>query len=248
VSRPASDHGLTGISPTRGRPVVYLGPTLPLEEARGILEADYRDPAQQGDVHRALAADPRPAAIGLVDGLWGAVPTVWHVELRAALALGVPVYGAGSLGAIRAAELQGTGMIGVGRVYRAYASGELEDDDEVAVAHAGVEDGWRMTSAPMVDIRATVGAAVRAGTLDPARADRIVQGAKARHFTDRVWPWNLPRVSVKAQDARQMLVQMADDLAHNRRGAVAPWIPTDFALNAWERDTGTEAPTWVAVT
>src|SRR5688572_32760283 len=48
---------------------------------------------------------------------------------------GVRVFGAASMGALRAAELQPFGMIGVGQVFQAYRRGHLTDDDEVAVAH-----------------------------------------------------------------------------------------------------------------
>lgn len=220
------------------RPVVYLGPTLPAEEARAILDADYRAPVEQGDVHRALAESP-PSAIGIVDGLWGTVPTVWHCEIRCALSRGVPVYGAGSLGALRAAELHGFGMVGVGRVFEAYLHGRLEDDDEVAIAHTGPESGYTPVSAAMVDIRATVATAVHAGTLTPDKADRIVRAAKARHFSERAWPWGIPQRSLKAEDARAMLTRMRDDVAGPP--VTPPWEPTDFWLEAWTRDTGKEA-------
>jgi len=234
---------VTRHQPATGRVVVYLGPTLPVAEARSILDATYLDPVQQGDVHRVLAHDPLPAAIGIVDGLWGTVPTVWLCELRYALHRGVRCYGAGSLGALRAVELADEGMVGVGTVYAAFQAGGLEDDDEVAVAQAGVEDGWRAASAAMVDIRATLAAAVRARAIEAGKADRIVRAAKRRHFADRMWPEGLERVSVKAEDARAMLVRMRDDLARDVPpwwGPVA-WEPTDAWVEAWERDTGLEA-------
>lgn len=31
------------------KPIIYLGPTLPRDEAVKILDADYRDPAKKGD-------------------------------------------------------------------------------------------------------------------------------------------------------------------------------------------------------
>ena len=51
---------------------------------------------------------------------------------------GVHVFGAASMGALRAAELDGFGMRGIGRIYAAYRDGywpgydePFEDDDEV---------------------------------------------------------------------------------------------------------------------
>jgi len=37
------------------------------------------------------------------------------------------------MGALRASELDDMGMIGVGKVYKAYKFGEIESDDDVAV-------------------------------------------------------------------------------------------------------------------
>ena len=46
---------------------------------------------------------------------------------------GVKVYGASSMGALRASELDTLGMVGVGYVYTQYATGEVDSDDDVAV-------------------------------------------------------------------------------------------------------------------
>ena len=74
---------------------------------------------------------------------------VWHKELLWAMSQGVHVLGAGSIGALRAAEPEAFGMVGEGRIFEAYRSGVLEpyyrpfeDDDEVAVVHAPAELGY----------------------------------------------------------------------------------------------------------
>jgi hypothetical protein len=69
--------------------VVFLGPTLAHDEARSVLEADYRPPAGHGDVLRA--ALERPRAIALVDGVFERGPAVWHKELLFALSEGIHV-------------------------------------------------------------------------------------------------------------------------------------------------------------
>ena len=80
--------------------IVFLGPSLPLHEARRILPATYRPPAAQGDVYRA--ALERPWGIGIVDGYFERVPAVWHKEILWALQQGIHVFGAASIGALRA--------------------------------------------------------------------------------------------------------------------------------------------------
>ena len=111
--------------------VLFLGPTLAAEEAQAALAAAgagdgvvLLPPAAQGDVYRAVR-DYRPAVIGLVDGCFHQVPAVWHKEILWAMASGVAVYGAASMGALRAAELQAFGMIGIGKIFDAYRSGRF---------------------------------------------------------------------------------------------------------------------------
>ena len=61
----------------------------------------------------------RPAVIGIIDGYFEIVPTVWHKEILWAMAQGIHVFGAASIGALRAAELDAFGMRGIGRIYEA---------------------------------------------------------------------------------------------------------------------------------
>ena len=91
---------------------------------RAILDADYRPPAKQGDICRAVQ-ERGPDAVALIDGYFEQVPAVWHKEILWAMKLGVQVYGASSMGALRAAELQQFGMIGVGKIFEAYVSGRF---------------------------------------------------------------------------------------------------------------------------
>ena len=60
-------------------------------------------PSAQGDVYRV--AQERPSAIGIVDGYFEGVLSVWHKEILWAMAEGIHVFGSASMGALRAAEL-----------------------------------------------------------------------------------------------------------------------------------------------
>jgi hypothetical protein len=113
--------------------------------------------------------------------------SVWHKEILYALERGVAVYGSSSMGALRVAETAAFGAVGVGAIFRAYASGELTDDDEVAVAVAGAEFGHRALSDAMVNIRASLAAARDAGVIDAPRHDQLVKLAKARFFPERTY-------------------------------------------------------------
>ena len=100
---PVASHGWYAMTA-----VMFAGPSL--WDMRGKIPEGITvlPPAQCGDL---LAAWRNGATrIGLVDGLFGTCRSVWHKEILAVLAAGVPVLGAASLGALRAAECAPFGM------------------------------------------------------------------------------------------------------------------------------------------
>jgi hypothetical protein len=167
------------------RTVVFVGPSLPLTEARAILpRAVYLPPARQADLLSAVETY-QPDVIGLIDGAFGTASSVWHKEILYAIERGARVYGAASMGALRAIELASFGMLGIGEIYTSYASGALTDDDEVAVAHADATDGYRALTLPLVNLRATLNLARSDGRISAAEHDLLLKAAKSLYFADR---------------------------------------------------------------
>lgn len=167
---------------------VFLGPSLRVEEARQVLpDAEYLPPVAMGDVY-ALVERRAPRAIAIIDGLFERTPAVWHKEILYALSRGVRVYGAASMGALRAAELASFGMIGVGHIFEAFRDGELEDDDEVTVVHGPAEYGFRTLSDAMVNLRHGLAMAEREGCITERTRGLLVAEAKAMFYPDRAWP------------------------------------------------------------
>lgn len=165
--------------------VVFVGPSLGPEAVRTIAGAELLPPAAQGDVYRAALG--KPFAIGLIDGFFDGVPSVWHKEILWAMSQGIHVVGGASMGALRAAELAAFGMEGEGAIYQAFRDGELQDDDEVAVAHQSDGRCYRVFSEAMVNIRATVDEALRLGVVSPYTAAVVVRAAKQTFYTERRW-------------------------------------------------------------
>lgn len=165
--------------------IIFLGPSLPVSEARAILDAEYLPPAAMGDLYAALTKSP--VAIGLIDGVFEQVPAVWHKEVLFALSKGVHVFGASSMGALRAAELSAFGMRGVGQVFEALASGELEDDDEVAVAHSPASHGFAPLSEAMVNIRFGLARAEKASVISRETHRALLPLVKAQFYPERSW-------------------------------------------------------------
>ncbi|MGK3967063.1 TfuA-like protein [Sorangium sp. So ce118] len=212
---------------------IFTGPTLSAEEGLRELDAVYRPPAAQGDVYRAALEEP--AVIGIIDGYFERVPSVAHKEVLWAMSRGIHVFGAASLGALRAAELSPFGMEGVGEIHAAYARGDLTDDDEVAVAHGLAEEGYRPLSEAMVNIRETLRRAAERGVVRQGSREALTGLAKGLFYADRCYPAILAvgrergvsegeiaalrgampelRVDVKKRDALSMLRLVRERLA-----------------------------------
>lgn len=117
--------------------IVYAGLSIPFDEAKEILDSTenveviYKRPIQRGDLGEALKE--HPDIIGIIDGVFHQNSAVGHKEILNVMKKGIKVFGASSMGALRASELDTLGMIGIGYVYEQYASGEVDSDDDVAV-------------------------------------------------------------------------------------------------------------------
>ena len=230
-----------------GDVIIFAGPSIPHHQVQEVLPAaTVRPPARLGDVLAAVMGEPR--AIGIIDGYFEQVPTVWHKEVLYGLAKGVPIYGASSIGAVRAAELAPFGMVGVGRIYDAFVGGDLTDDDEVAVVHAPEAEAYRPLSHALVDIRFALADAVSDSIVDESVAKELIRVAKRRFYADRLWPSVLragadigipvselealrtwvgrTNPSQKRTDALHLLTQMMDHAESGFRVSRPP--PIDF--------------------
>jgi len=163
--------------------VVFLGPSCDRAAAREILDAEYRPPARRGDITEAARAGAR--IIGLIDGVFFQDCAVAHREILAALRAGVRVVGASSMGALRAAELDGLGMEGVGEIYRAYREGKLVADDEVALIFD--PDTFVPLSEPLVNIRATLQEALACGVIGAEAVRGLLHAAQGLYFPERTY-------------------------------------------------------------
>jgi hypothetical protein len=193
--------------------IVFAGPTLPPANRPADPLFEWRPPVKQGDVYRAALT--QPAAIGIVDGYFEVTPTVWHKEILWAMAAGIHVFGAASIGALRAAELDAFGMRGIGDIYEDYRDGVLQDDDEVAVLHGPEELGYPPLTEAMVNIRATFAEAIRLGIITVARAEGLVGTAKALFYKNRTYDAVL-QPAAAARLPAPALHDLAEWLTRNR--------------------------------
>jgi hypothetical protein len=160
------------------KPVVYLGPSLRVAEAIRLLAADFRPPVKRGDL-----ASANSQVVVILDGEFNQNYAVTPKEILHLLGAGVTVLGAASMGALRAVELAGCGMTGIGWVYEAYRNGLIDGDDEVALTYCPLT--FQPLTVPLVNVRYWLEQLVAAGLLGAAEAQRVVRRARQIYYADR---------------------------------------------------------------
>lgn len=162
--------------------VVFAGPSI-----HGV-DIDWsglrrQPPAAFGDIARAV--DEGANSIGLIDGYFGWTPSVWHKEILYALSRNVSVFGASSLGALRAAECRQFGMTPVGQIAAWYCDGILEDDGDVALLHYPEELDFAPYTEALVDARATLECLLAHELVSREEFDALWLSAHNLNFQDR---------------------------------------------------------------
>lgn len=165
--------------------IVFAGPSLSGVAVPADEGYDLAPPAKCGDVMRAVRAGRK--VIGLIDGVFESVPAVWHKEILFALAAGCRVLGAASMGALRAAECQSFGMIGIGRIFEDYRSGRRTADADVALVHGPAEVNYLPVTVALVDVDDSIERMLAAGVIAPRFAETLSDLARQTHFKSRTW-------------------------------------------------------------
>ncbi len=171
------------------RIIIYLGPSLPIDEAKNLLSSNnnreviYSPPIKRGDAPKIVSEGID--IIGIIDGVFFRESAVSPRELMEVLKTQVKVYGASSMGALRASELDRYGMIGVGKIYHWYRDGILNSDDEVALSFDSEE--FIPISEPLVNIRETIKKATNEKIITKEESDIIFKSAKTLYFPERRW-------------------------------------------------------------
>lgn len=234
---------------------VFSGPTLNPAEAR-LLRPDVvaHGPVKHGDLFDP-AIGPGDAIL-IIDGLFHQSRALRHKEILHVLHRGVRAYGASSIGALRAAELREHGMVGLGEVYGQYVRGEIEGDDEVAVAQSP-SGNWHACSIPMVNVRAMLRRAVDEGVLTDPAARRHAALFRAIYYPQRTLvsmreasepgagfvDWLTDRLradrhfcNLKRADALHAIAQVGEDLSVGGRPSPSPPGPDREWRTGFYRD------------
>ena len=175
--------------------IIYTGLSLPFDEAKDILdsyddvEVIYKRPIKRGDI--GLALKENPDIIGIIDGVFHQNSAVGHKEILEAINRGIKVYGASSMGALRASELDSLGMTGIGYCYEQYANGIIDSDDDVAVMLDS--DSLEPLSIPLISMRYVFTEAVNKNIITDDEKEELLKIAKDEFYPQRNYAQTLSK-------------------------------------------------------
>jgi len=190
---------------------VFTGPSLLIEEARELLEhpALVLPPIQRGD----LARLPDTVRVVLIlDGVFYSDQAVSPREILLTLREGIQVLGASSMGALRAAELEPFGMVGIGEVYDGYRAGELQSDADVALLFD--PNSQRALTEPVVNVIHMMECAQDEGVIDDELAKRVVAVARRLYFGELTYPRLLQQL--REEDVGEQLERLTVFVANRQ--------------------------------
>lgn len=199
---------------------VFIGPSLSVDKAQSLLHAEYLPPAVRGSIEALESADT--SLVVLIDGAMVYDYPPSPQEVAACVARGIPVIGAASLGALRAAELRNLGVHGHGWVYEALLNQQLTADDEL-VARVN-PNTFQPSTTFLVNIRYALSELVSVGEISSAAARDAMNILSAVPFEQRTPAWVRevalmhgiahdllsPKYDIKATDAASCLAYVSN--------------------------------------
>ena len=159
-----------------------MGPSLSTATRPECSRVDIYPPIRRGQLVQIVEAGEH-AVVGIIDGVFDQHLAVSPREILLALSAGIIVIGGGSMGALRAVELEGAGVQGVGQVFEWYRAGVIIDEDELAVRFD--PESGRCFCDPLVNIRASCAALRARDRISSDLASAIVETAKGLHYSLR---------------------------------------------------------------
>ncbi|MGZ8890478.1 MAG: TfuA-like protein [Nitrososphaeraceae archaeon] len=165
-------------------PIIFLGPSLQINKAKKIINADFRPPAKKGDfINLSLLSEKRE--IVLIDGVFLQEYPPTPIEVFQVINnKNFKVYGASSIGALRAVELEKFGMKGIGKIFELFKKNIVNSDDEIAVTF---DSDYNLLSEAMIDIRYNIFLGWRKGIIDKETKQIMIKLAKRIYFPFRTY-------------------------------------------------------------
>jgi ribosomal protein S12 methylthiotransferase accessory factor len=233
--------------------IIFVGPSIPLDIAkRALPNGEYRPPIKRGDLDTIESGQ----IVGIIDGVFSQTLAISPGEIRDAIGRGVVVYGAASMGALRAAEIPQ--VHGIGKIFEMYRYGAIERDDEVALLFD--PSTFKPLTVPLINLRYGVERLVRSATLSKDVGDALIKACSELHYRDRTYTaifdnsrlahnrdreeiaQLLSRFDLKREDALSLIETLAQVRCSNGNTTSAAAAPP-FWETSTTRVRATEDPT-----
>jgi hypothetical protein len=159
--------------------IVFSGPSIAEAEVHQLAACTHAPPIKRGD----LAAAGDYDLFVILDGEFGQNLSVSPKEILAVLDKGKTVIGAASMGALRASELDRSGMIGVGWVYDYFRRCAVRRDADVALVYAPFD--FKPMTVPMVDLEYWMEQTSAAGPIRNRERALVLKTARDIFFAER---------------------------------------------------------------
>lgn len=207
--------------------VIYTGLSISFDEAKNILDADYKPPIKRDDINNLLDKQEDVEIIGIIDGVFHQSPAVSHKEILRALKNDITVVGGASMGALRACELYPYGMIGIGNIFEDYKNGIIESDDDVAVSlnpttYEQISDSW-------INMKYNFQQAQDANIITCKETENLLATAKEIYYPRRSFEYVIKKSELtqkKQKDLQEYLNKQGFDIKHDDAKAVIEYIKT----------------------
>lgn len=194
-------------------PIVFLGPSLSLAKAKKVINADFRPPAKKGDfIKLSMMSDT--SIVILIDGVFLQDYPPTPIEVFQVIRKNnFQVYGASSIGALRAVELEKFGMKGIGKIFELYRKNIINSDDEVAVTF---DSEYNLISEAMIDIRYNIFLALKNKVIDNETKKIMVKIAKSIYFPYRNYEYILEKAIELFPIKKDSFLKFKEYIINNR--------------------------------
>jgi hypothetical protein len=159
--------------------IVFSGPSIAESEVLELAAVTHAPPIKRGDLAGAEDYD----VFVILDGEFGQNMSVSPKEILGLLERGKTVIGAASMGALRASELDRSGMIGTGWVYDYFGRCAVRRDADVALIYSPFD--FKPITVPMVDVEYWMEQASAAGLIGNRERARLLKVVRDIFFADR---------------------------------------------------------------
>lgn len=163
---------------------VYAGLSAQRSDVQSILPgALYAPPIQRDDILSDI--ENGVSSVLILDGLFHQALSVSPSEIMDALRRGIRVFGASSMGALRAAELESYGMVGVGDIFECIRNADAFRDDFLGQVFM---EGWpqiQEASVTYVEFEINLKALLGRRRISSKTCDRLSSLYAELHYAER---------------------------------------------------------------